>query len=149
MNTNFDWSQFLPTVTAIAIAALGWAIVHHQNLRREVTSEKRKIRIGFLLEAYRKLERACHYGGEDQSDYKLLLETALADIQLLGTLKQDQLAKGFAREFAQNGTAQLDELLDELRRSLRSELELEPIADKMLHVRMTFEKNAGKRTKLR
>lgn len=149
MTSAFNWSQLLPTLATIVIAACGWAIVHQQNLRREVTAEKRKIRIGFLLEAYRKLERACHYDGDDETEYKLWLETALADIQLLGTLKQDQLAKGFAKEFAQNGTAQLDELLDELRRSLRSELELEPIADKMLHLRMKFEKNAGKRTKLR
>lgn len=145
MNAAYDWSQFVPTVAAILIAALGWVVVHRQNLRREVAAEKRKIRITFLLEAYRKLERVCHFSGDDQRDYKVWLETALADIQLLGTRKQDGLAKDFARAFTQNGTAQLDELLDDLRQSLRYELELEPITEKMLHTRIMFDNKVLKK----
>ncbi len=45
------------TVGAL-VTILGWYIAHFFSLRREVASEKRKTRISFLLEAYRRLENA-------------------------------------------------------------------------------------------
>jgi type VI protein secretion system component VasK len=62
--------------------------------------------------------------------------SAVADIQLLGTPKQVKLAKTFALEFAQNGTASLDELTENLRNSLREELQLEVVSDPIVYLRL-------------
>jgi hypothetical protein len=62
-----------------------------------------------------------------QKEFEDQLESAVADIQLLGTAKQAELAAQFSIDMAENGIAHLDDLLRDLRDSLRSELKLEPL----------------------
>jgi hypothetical protein len=67
-------------------------------------------------------------------------ERSIADVQLFGSPKQVQLAREFAKNFARDGNASLDSLLNELRNALRKELNLAPVEPGITFLRMTFEK---------
>ena len=103
--------------------ALGWFVAHLLTSKRDIKNEQRKIRVQLLLDAYRKLENASNREKTPWGD----IESAIADIQLLGSLREATLAMEFATVMGNNKAASLDDLLLELRNSLRSELELPPI----------------------
>jgi hypothetical protein len=119
-----------------AVAALGWPIAHWLASKREVLAEKRKLRVTYILEAYRRLENAGNRPIGPESDEGRDIESALADIQLLGTPKQIELAVKFSDEFAAKGAASFDPILYDLRNSLRQELELEPTSAPLKFLRI-------------
>lgn len=123
-----DWKFFLQLIATFLVAALGWWAAHWFTSRRDLNNERRKIVVQLLLEAYRKLENASNRENIPWNDF----ESAIADIQLLGSLRQATLAMEFAISMGKNKTAPLDPLLLELRDSLRSELELDPIQNKKI-----------------
>lgn len=137
---NIDWGLVVPTTTTLLLAGVGWYVVHHQNVQREITAEKRKLRVSYLLEVYRKLEGASNRLNTTTERHMLDIESAIADIQLLGTPTQVRLAVEFAKSFGKNKSASLDDLLQDLRDSLRSELELEKVPGKLTFLRY----NSGK-----
>lgn len=84
---------------------------------------------------WRKLE-----GASNRDDPKRChpdLESAIADIQLLGSPHQVALATQFAIEMARDRTSSLNDLLFDLRQSLRSELELERVSEKVIFLRFS------------
>lgn len=123
-----DWGFYLQLIATFLVAALGWWAAHWFTSRRDLNNERRKIVVQLLLEAYRKLENASNRKETPWSD----IESAIADIQLLGSLRQAALAMDFATSMGDNKTASLDTLLLELRDSLRSELKLSPISNKKI-----------------
>ena len=124
-----DWGSVIPVILGTIAVMAGWPIVHHFNLRREIAADKRKLRVSYLLEAYRKLKNAGNRSIRTESEHARAIESAIADIQLLGTPAQVNLAQEFAIDFANNGTASLDMILQSLRASLRAELELEEVGE--------------------
>ena len=122
-------------MTTIILACVGWYVVHYQNLRREITAEKRKLRVSYLLEVYRKLEGASNRRNTTSTQHMLDIESAIADIQLLGTKHQVELAVEFTKVFVSKKSASLDDLLQDLRNSLRVELELENVRPKLTFLR--------------
>jgi hypothetical protein len=130
----------LPLLVTTIVAIFGWIAAHRFNSRRDFLNKRRELRIQYLIEAYRRLEAASNASNpqERQAD----IESALADIQLLGTLKQIQLAVKFMDEFSKRGTASLDELLSSLRKNLRLELSLEETSLSVKYLR--FENNTEK-----
>lgn len=138
------WESMLPVIAGTLAIIASWPIVHYFNLRREIAAEKRKLRVTYLLEAYRRLEdagnRPLQKGGRHSHD----IETAIADIQLLGTPEQVKLAQAFAIEFAESRTGSFDPILQSLRRSLRSELELEPVDDILKFLRIVHDRRNTK-----
>ena len=103
-----DWKLFAQLfVTVLVAISAGW-LGHHLAARRDLLNERRKMRVGYLLEAYRKLEGAGHRS-EPEKVWPLL-ESAIADIQLLGSPQQAELARQFAIDMAQHHTAPLDPL---------------------------------------
>ena len=120
------------------VTILGWYIAHFFSLRREIASEKRKTRVSFLLEAYRRLENAGNRRIDGNAKLISDIESALADIQLLGTAEQIDLARAFSDDFANNGTASFDPLLYGLRETLRKELDLEPATQSLKILRITY-----------
>ena len=126
-----DWKLFLQlVVTAVVALAGGWA-AHRFTARRDLLNERRKMRIAYLLEAYRKLEDASNRDDPERTWPKF--ERAIADIQLLGSPEQVVLARTFALDMAQHSTAPLDPLVNDLRRSLREELELLPVKENVVY----------------
>jgi hypothetical protein len=122
-----DWNLFSQLLVTFSVAALSWWFAHHFSARRDLANERRKLRVSYLLEAYRKLERASNR--DDLKSYWTDFESAIADIQ-------SSLARQFATGMAAHHTASLDELIFDLRQSLRSELELEPVSDKVVYLRI-------------
>lgn len=111
----------IPTIVVI----LGWFVAHQFNTNRDQTNKRRDLRVQYLLDAYRRLESAANRpeaGKENQDSF----ESALADIQLLGTkLQIEELMKFFAGWNLSGGRGNINPLLELLRTHLRKELDLE------------------------
>ncbi len=135
-----NWQLLVPLLVTTAIAIAGWFAAHALTTRRDRANKRREQRIGYLIEAYRRLESCAHRG--DHLEFSKM-ESAVADIQLFGTPHQVSLVQALVTEFAAGGGASMDALLRDLRRDLRAELRLETVPDKVLHIRMRNDKNVG------
>jgi hypothetical protein len=109
-------------IVPIISAAFGLILGHWLSLRRDFENKKREIRINYLIEAYRKLERGAIPIAKNfnKGDF----ESAIADIQMLGNPEQVNIAYEFARKASQGDGSQLQELLENLRMELRKELSI-------------------------
>ena len=128
-----DWRLFAQLAVTVLVALAGGWFGHSFAARRDLLNERRKLRVAYLLEAYRRLEDAVHRGDPSRSLPKL--ESAIADIQLLGSPAQVGHARRFAREMAHDSTASLDALINDLRRSLRKELHLPGVDEPVVYFR--------------
>ena len=131
-------SLLIPLLVTTVVAVAGWIVAHAFTLRRERAGKRRELQTNYLIEAYRKLERAAHREiplpthAED-------LETAIADIHLFGSAEQVRLAQEFVRAFADKGTADISDILTSLREDLRRELRLEAVPEKVAFLRISRE----------
>lgn len=130
-----NWTLFLQIVTTLCVAVIGGWTGHYFSSLRDLANERRKLRIAYLLEAYRKLEAASNR--HDQTQSWAQFESAIADIQLLGSPRQVSQARRFALEMAKDHTSALDDLIFDLRQSLRSELKLEIVSESIIYLRFT------------
>ena len=128
----------VPLLVTTVVAVVGWYAAHRLSAARDRANKRRELRVQYLIEAYRRLENVSnrHISKATAPDF----EKAIADIQLFGTPQQVALAKEFAVGFAQAGTHTLDPLLNDLRDSLRAELDLEPVSVGITYLRMKFDK---------
>ena len=106
------------------IIILGWGITHYLALKKSVRDKKREVTVEYLIKAWRTLESASN---RSDNSHNTKLETAIADIQLLGTQKQIELAQQFAAQIAKTRSGDTLELLIQLREDLRMELGLSPV----------------------
>lgn len=116
--------QILTIVVSALLSIAGWLIGYLTTVRRDRLSKRRDLRTQYLLDAYRRLESAANQI-EPTEEHEKALESAVADIQLLGSSEQVHLARHFALQFAGSGQAPLDSLLEALRVELRRELGLQ------------------------
>jgi hypothetical protein len=103
-------------IASVVIAVAGWMVTQHQArqaVRRNMVTE-------YLLDAYRKLERASNR--PLTSEVAAELEAAIGDVMLLGSPEQVELAEAFVRKFVTEHEAESQPLLLALRMSLRKEL---------------------------
>ena len=109
-------------IIPILSALLGLILGHWLTRRRDFEHQKREIRINYLIEAYRKLDRGAVPNAKkfDKGDF----ESAIADIQMLGNLEQVNIAYEFANCAAKGDGSKLQQLLENLRRELRNELSI-------------------------
>jgi hypothetical protein len=128
-----DWKLFAQLIVTFVVAAIGWWVGHSLTSRRDLANERRKLRITYLIEAYRRLEEAVD-ARNPRSKWKQL-EAAIADIQLFGTPAQVKMAADFSHMMAANSNADLRELLIDLRRSLRSELQIAQVEGNIIYLR--------------
>lgn len=127
--------QIVTVLTSVVLAVFGWFVGYVATIRRDRLSKRRDLRTQYLLDAYRRLEGAGNRGEVNRDDEKAL-ESAVADIQLLGSPEQAHLARQFALEFAGRGQASLDPLLEALRLELRRELSLQPLNEGITFLRI-------------
>src|SRR6266567_1370301 len=111
----------LAIIASVLIVVASWFVTQYQA--RQAT--RRNMRIDYLLDAYRRLDRASNGRLSDESARDL--EAAVSDIILLGSPRQGDLAETFARTFAAKGDTDAGPLLQALRDSLRKELLLEQL----------------------
>ena len=127
----------IPLLVTATVAIVGWYAAHRLAAGRDRINKRRELQVQYLIEAYRRLEfvsnRRITRGTAPD------FEKAIADIQLFRTPRQVALAREFANNFAQKGTHTLDPLLNDLRNSLREELNLEPVPSGITFLRMTFD----------
>lgn len=123
MDTFIPWFPLIGPALAAFVAVVGWGVAHRLSITKDRNAKQRDMRIQFLLEAYRRLESAANRpeaGKEEQDKF----ESALADIQLLGTKPQIEELMRFLAELHSTGTS-INPLLELLRAHLRDELNLE------------------------
>jgi hypothetical protein len=118
-------------VFAAAIAAV---LAHRLTSQRDHVNRRSDLRVEYLLTAYRTVADTAHRGLDAENSRTF--EQGLSDIQLLGSKEQAEMAVTIGKALAENGTAQLDDLLLSLRDDLRSELRLEPLARPPFHIRV-------------
>jgi len=117
-----DVTNFPALILAPLVAVIGWFVAHQFNVHRDRLNKRRDLRIQYLLEAYRRLESAANRE-EKTEEQAVDFESAVADIQLLGTSQEINATVKYLREHA-SGEAQINELLCLLRDDLRGELGL-------------------------
>lgn len=121
-----------------AIAAIAVYYLSARDLKRqEREAKKREIRLQFLIAAYRQIETSSNRPPKEIPEAHKKIECAISDIQLFGTSAQVALAHNVIAQAAAERSLSFDELLDELRRDLRSELELEPLPEGRRILRFT------------
>jgi hypothetical protein len=91
-----------------------------------------KFVFNILVEAYRRIASAANRGERTSEDQKLAIESAIEDIQLLGTL--DQVSA--LNRMIESHRTDFTEVLESLRKELRTELNLEEIGDALKFYRM-------------
>lgn len=128
------WQITFQLVIGTVVVMVGWWVVHAFNSRRDRSNKKRELLISYLIEAYRRLEHAAF--AKEPENHKENVESAIADIQLFGSVRQVRLAQDFANKMAADGTAGLDHLLEELRVDLRKELNLEDAGKQLIIFRL-------------
>ena len=113
--------------------------MHSFNLRRDTTAKRRELRVQYLIEAYRRLED--NTGRIEQTpDAYRAFESAVSDIQLLGTNKQIDALLTFLSQFKDNVDGDINPLLELIRCDLREELNLEPNLRQIHQFRFNFNK---------
>jgi len=132
---NFE--LLLPLLTTAIVAIVGWFAAHRLAASRDRANKRRELRVQYLIQAYRNLEFASNRGQLTDAICKAL-ESAIADIQLFGTVSQVTKAQEFVARFDKDRTTSLDELFSELRTDLRRELKLDTKVPKVRLVRMTI-----------
>jgi hypothetical protein len=130
-----NWTLFAQLAVTVVVAVMAAWITHRFASERDAKNERRKLRIQYLLEAYRTLERTTS-ASQEKGERSAAWEKAASDIQLLGDAEQVRLTQEWVTEFSDRQTALLDPLLASLRQSLRKELGLEKVDDAVKYLRM-------------
>ncbi len=124
---------FVSAFVALLVVTLG----HAFTVRRERQNRRQEQRIDYLISVYRAFCKGnnhprLHEVADD-------IEQAIADVQLFGTPEQVRLVQQFADELAARQEAPLNDILIELRDSLRVELGADPLPRR--HVWLKIERN--------
>lgn len=126
----------LTVVGSIFVAAIAAVLAHRLTSRRDQTNRRSDLRVQYLLSAYRAVANAAHRDLDPGSAHVQTFEQGLADIQLLGSLDQAEMAVAIGKALANDGEAHMDDLLLSLRDDLREELELEALPRPPSHMRI-------------
>jgi hypothetical protein len=126
--------QLIQVVVSAFVALIVVILSHAFTLRRDRQSRRQTQRIDYLVTVYRAFSKSNNH----PALYEIAdeLEQAIADVQLFGTPRQVELAQQFANDLGNSQTAQLDELLLELRNSLRSELQAQSLPGRLVWLRV-------------
>jgi len=114
------------------VIVFGWFTVNWLSANREFRNKRREVRIEYLVNAYRRIASTANRGEKTTEEQKYGIESAIEDIQLFGNAEQLQVLKKVITTGDNNFTV----LLEELRVSLRKELDLEQVKDQLKFYRM-------------
>jgi hypothetical protein len=130
-----QWSWFFGPLLSALVVVIGWFVAHRFNARRDRQNRAREKINGFLIEAYRSIEQACVRGSVNGTRFEEPFEKALADVQLLGSPKQVELARKIVSEIEAGSYSDPRLLLEDLRLQLRRDLSLAPLSSEIKHFR--------------
>lgn len=126
----------LPIIGGVITAAIGLVLTHRLTSQRDQANRRSDLRVEYLLGSYRAIADAAHRDLDPGSEHVRTFEQGLAEIQLLGSRQQAEMAAKVGSQLASSGSADLDDLLFCLRDDLRQELDLEPLAQAPVQVRV-------------
>jgi hypothetical protein len=126
----------LTIIGGICAAAIAAVLAHRLTSRRDQTNRRNDLRVQYLLDAYRAVADTSHRDLDPGSAHVRTFEQGLADIQLLGSKEQAEMAVVIGNALAENGEAVMDDLLLSLRDDLRGELKLEVLPQPPSHIRV-------------
>jgi len=122
--------------SSILGAAIAVVLTHRLTSRRDQENRRNDLRVQYLLTAYRTLADTSHRDLVPGSAIVGAFEQGLADIQLLGSKDQAEMAIAVGKALGEKGEAPMDELLLSLRDELRDELRLDSLAQPPFHIRV-------------
>ena len=128
--------EILAATVGAAAAVIVWFLSARHLAKQERDAKRRELRLQFLIDAYRKIERSSNRDYSHDSQYARDYEAAIADIHLFGSKEQIALAQSVVDDFASNGFSSCDSLLESLRSSLRQELGLEHVSGRRVYARI-------------
>ena len=121
-----DWKLALTLGVPALVAVFGWLLGHWLNSLRELTNRRREARLKGLETAFTRVAMFTHRDWDE--NHKLEFERFVAEIQLYGTPKQIELMVHIVSAFVRrDSVVSLDNLLEDLRNTLRAELRMEPV----------------------
>ena len=126
----------LTILGGVVVAAIAAVLAHRLTSRRDQANRRSDMRVEYLVSAYRTISDTAHRKLDPSSEHVRVFEQGLADIQLLGSKAQAEMAIAVGKQLANTGGADLDMLLLSLRDELRTELELEAISIAPFHIRI-------------
>jgi hypothetical protein len=129
-----DWKLIVQILTFLTVIG-GWYRVNELSARRDLENERRKLRVGYLVEMYEKLDKIGREG-HLKADFDSLDE-AIAKIQLIGSKGQIDLLTKFAKALANSNadTNSLEKLVQSMRDTLRKELDMEKVEGPVYHIK--------------
>ena len=119
-------------IVAVLLAVGGWLA----NSELDRRAKLRDLRIEYLLKAYRAFETASERM-PPTDEHRRNIESAVADIQLLGTTEQARAAREFAERMQDTGGASATPLIRLLSEDLRKELLLDSVSDRPVILRFS------------
>jgi hypothetical protein len=120
----------------IFVAAIAAVLAHRFTSRRDQLNRRSDLRVQYLLTAYRTVADTSYRDLDPDSVNSRTFEQGLADIQLLGSQEQAEMAVAIGKALTEYGEASMDDLLLSLRDDLREELKLEPLSRPPSHIRV-------------
>lgn len=127
------------TPALVAIAVVG--LTHLFTSYRDLHNRRREQRINYLVSAFRAFAKTAHHPRLYEVGQEL--EQAVADVQLFGTSEQVHLVQQFAVKLGKTQSADLDDLMNSLRNSLRSELGAKAVNDRYIWLRIGDKQREG------
>jgi hypothetical protein len=126
---------YLQVIVSALVAFAVVTLTHLFTSFRDQKNRRQEQRISYLITVFRALRKANHH----PRLYEIAdeLEQAVADIQLFGTPEQIVLVQKFANELGTTQTAEMNDLLRNLRDNLRQELRANPVSGRVVWLRIT------------
>jgi hypothetical protein len=123
---SIDWNLLLSIGIPAIVAIVGWFFVHKLNSTRELATRKREARLKAVETAYMRIATTMNRPLNEKS--MEALETFVAEIQLYGTPRQIELMQIMVEEFKKPYfVVSYDALLEDLRDTIRNELNMEEV----------------------
>lgn len=121
-------------IPAIVAVILGF-LAHRLAASRDLANRKREARLKALEAAYIRLANSSNRAVLT-NELKDDLETFVAEIQLYGTPRQIVLMTEIVERFTKPGRVPYDAMLEDLRDTIRAELNLERVSGRVWWLRM-------------
>jgi hypothetical protein len=126
--------HWTPVLTVVLGAVIGGFIGHWLAARRDRANTKRDQRVQHLLAAYVSFAHSVNH--PQLWDIGPELQSALATVQVFGSLDQIKAATAWTVDMVEKKAASLDRLLELLRDELRNEVGLRPAAGPIAWIRI-------------
>ncbi|PPF80656.1 hypothetical protein C5C14_05595 [Rathayibacter rathayi] len=128
------FSVIIGIVQSLSTAVVGGLVVHLLARSRERDSQRRTLRIEYLIRAYHSLANATDRAAVTR-EHVQAAEDAVIDIVLLGEKEEIRAVEGIDSTRDEGGTFSLKPVTEALRTSLRQELQLPTVQTRAMYLR--------------